>query len=61
VETFSGTRFGACINGPWDMIAFDLGDVAELFVTDVLNGSIAAKGNVIKRGTVLRIVLGVPE
>ncbi|MBZ5613727.1 MAG: hypothetical protein LAO23_06935 [Acidobacteriia bacterium] len=61
VETFSGTRFGARINGPWDMTALDHGDFAELFVTNVLNGTVAANGNVVKRGTVLRIVLAVPE
>ena len=61
VETFSGTRFGARINGPWDMTALDLGDFAELFVTNVLNGTVAANGNVVNRGTVVRIVLAVPE
>jgi hypothetical protein len=61
VETFSGTRFGGRINGPWDMTALDHGDFAELFVTNVLNGTVAANGNVVKRGTVLRIVLAVPE
>ena len=61
VETFSGTRFGARINGPWDMTALDLGNLAELFVTNVLNGTVAANGNVVKRGTVVRIVLAVPE
>jgi hypothetical protein len=61
VETFSGTKFGARINGPWDMTALDLGDFAELFVTNVLNGTVAAKGSVVKRGTVVRIVLVVPE
>jgi len=61
VETFSRTRFGARINGPWDMTALDLGDFAELFVTNVLNGTIAASGNVVNRGTVVRIVLAVPE
>jgi len=61
VETFSGTKFGARINGPWDMTALDLGNLAELFVTNVLNGTVAANGNVVKRGTVVRIVLAVPE
>ena len=61
VETFSGTRFGARINGPWDMTALDFGDVAELFVANVLNGTVAANGSVVKRGTVVRIVLAVPE
>src|SRR5260370_1163047 len=33
-ETFSGDG----INGPWDMTSLDLGCIAELFVTNVLNG-----------------------
>jgi hypothetical protein len=61
VETFSGNRFGARINGPWDMTALDLGDFAELFVTNVLNGTVAANGGVVNRGTVVRIVLAVPD
>ncbi len=61
VETFSGTKFGARINGPWDMIALDLGNLAELFVTNVLNGTVAANGNVVKQGNVMRIVLTVPH
>jgi len=61
VETFSGTRFGVRINGPWDMTALDLGDVAELFVTNVLNGTVAANGNVVMKGTVVRILLSLPE
>jgi hypothetical protein len=60
VETFSGTKFNANINGPWDMTALDLGNVAELFVTNVLNGTVAANGSVVKRGTVVRIILSVP-
>jgi hypothetical protein len=61
VETFSGTRFGVRINGPWDMTALDLGDFAELFVANVLNGTVAANGNVVTKGTVVRILLSVPE
>jgi hypothetical protein len=55
-ETFSGAR----INGPWDMTAFDAGNQAALFVTNVLNGTVAANGNVVNRGTVLRLDLTVP-
>jgi hypothetical protein len=51
VETFSGRH----INGPWDMAAFDDGDRAALFVTNVLNGTVAAKGKIVHKGTVLRI------
>ena len=61
VETFSGTHFGVRINGPWDMTALDLGGLAELFVSNVLNGTVAGNGKVVKRGTVIRIVLSVPK
>ncbi len=61
VETFSGSRQGAAINGPWDMTAFDGGEFAELFVSNVLNGTVAANGNVVNRGTVVRIVLLLDE
>ena len=54
-ETFSG----ALINGPWDMTAFDGGDYAKLFVTNVLNGTVAAGGAVVHRGTVTRLDLRV--
>ncbi len=57
VETF----FGSLINGPWDMTAFDGGDEASLFVTNVLNGTLAAKGSVVNQGTVLRIDLAVSQ
>jgi hypothetical protein len=55
VETLSNSM----INGPWDMTARDDGDDAELFVTNVLNGTVAAGGNVVNTATVLRIVLDV--
>jgi hypothetical protein len=61
VETFSGTLFDVRINGPWDMTALDLGSVAELFVSNVLNDTVAAKGKVVNRATVVRIVLAVPD
>jgi hypothetical protein len=57
VETLSGSRQGAAINGPWDMTAFDGGEFAVLFVSNVLNGTVAANGNVVNGGTVIRIVL----
>ena len=57
VETFTGSN----INGPWDMTAFDGGNWAALFVTNVLNGTVAANGKVVNRGTVLRINLNVPQ
>jgi hypothetical protein len=61
VETFSGTRDGASINGPWDMTALDLGGVAELFVTNVLNGTVAGNGSVVNHGTVIRIAITSPD
>jgi hypothetical protein len=57
VETF----YGSLINGPWDMTALDAGNTAELFVTNVLNGTIAANGKVVHGGTVVRLVLSVSQ
>lgn len=57
VETFSGVP----INGPWDMTAFDLGETASLFVTNVLNGTVAGGGQVVNRATVVRLNLEVPR
>lgn len=63
VETF----YGSLINGPWDMTAVESDEEALLFVTNVLNGTLAASpnpavpGNVVNEGTVLRINLGVSE
>ncbi len=45
------------IDGPWDTTAVDQGDVATLFVTNVLNGTVAAGGQVVDGGTVVRITL----
>ena len=56
VSTISGNG----INGPWDMTAMDMGTSAWLFVTNVLNGTVAASGNVVSHGTVLRIGLSIP-
>jgi hypothetical protein len=53
VETFSGSL----INGPWDMTAADGGSRASLFVTNVLNGTVAANGQIVNGGTVLRLNL----
>jgi len=52
-ETFSGNG----IDGPWDMAAATFGPIAELFVSNVLHGTKAANGNVVNRGTILRLVL----
>ncbi len=56
VETISGVP----INGPWDMTAVDRGNSATLFVTNVLNGTVRAKGKVTDGGTVVRIGLSIP-
>jgi hypothetical protein len=53
VETISGSP----INGPWDMAAFDGGASVKLFVTNVLNGVVAANGTVVNSATVVRIDL----
>jgi hypothetical protein len=55
-ETFRGGG----INGPWDMTSLDLGHQAVLFVTNVLNGTVRAKGHVVFGGTVLRLVIKIP-
>ena len=52
-ETFSGHG----INGPWDMTSLRAGRFAELFVTNVLKGTVAANGGVVNHGTVLRLTL----
>jgi hypothetical protein len=53
VETWSGHG----INGPWDMTATEKGPSGSLFVTNVLNGTVAAKGSVARQGTVVRLDL----
>jgi hypothetical protein len=53
VETISGGP----INGPWDMTALDHRGNADLFVSNVLNGTVAANGNTVDGGTVVRIDL----
>ena len=55
------TFYGSLINGPWDLTAFDQGSKATLFVTNVLNGTVAAGGSVVNEGTVVRMVLSVPS
>jgi len=57
VETFSDPR----INGPWDMTSIDSEDGAHLFVTNVLNGTVAASPAVVNQGTVLRIDLAASQ
>jgi sugar lactone lactonase YvrE len=51
------TIAGGDVNGPWDMTAVDRGSQAVLFVTNVLNGTVAAHGKNVNGGTVARITL----
>jgi hypothetical protein len=53
VETITGNH----LNGPWDMTAVDDGSLVTLFVTNVLNGTVAADGNPVDGGTVVRLLL----
>ena len=57
VETFHGHG----INGPWDMTAVGGRLTSALFVANVLNGTVAANGKVVRRGTVLRLTVTTPE
>lgn len=52
-ETFSGRS----INGPWDLTALTQENLATLFVTNVLNGTVAGGPGVVNRGTVVRMRL----
>ena len=51
------TISGGPIAGPWDMTAVDQGSKATLFVTNVLNGTVAASPKTVLLGTVVRIGL----
>jgi hypothetical protein len=53
----TGAITGPVINGPWDMTAVNAGNRSTLFVTNVLNGTVAARGHVVKEGTVVRLDL----
>ena len=53
VDTFTGLE----INGPWDMTSIDQGGKSLLFVTNVLNGTVAAGGKVVNKGTVVRLTM----
>jgi len=48
---------GAYINGPWDMASYDGGAFGVLFITNVLNGTVAGNGAVVHQGDVVRLVL----
>ena len=51
------TIAGHGINGPWDATALDLGEVAELFVSNVLPGIVHGTPATTTRGDVVRLVL----
>ena len=51
VETWSGPD----INGPWDLTAQSFGDLTQLFVTNVLNGTVTAAPGPTNQGTVVRL------
>lgn len=55
VETIAGTP----INGPWDLTSSNLffGAVSVLYVSNVLNGTVAAEPETVDGGTIVRIVL----
>ncbi len=55
------TIYGSLINGPWDMSSLDGDHQAALFVSNVLNGTVAAGGAVVNQGTVVRVNLAVSE
>ncbi len=57
VQTISGPP----IDGPWDMTSVDQGDGATLFVTNALNGTVAAGETPTDGGTVVRIRLHVGD
>jgi SMP-30/Gluconolactonase/LRE-like region len=62
----SETIYGTLINGPWDMAVLDRsgpagGGTASLFVTNVLNGTVAAGGSVVNQGTVVRVDLALSK
>lgn len=57
VETISG----APINGPWDMTAGEDEDSTQIYVSNVLNGTVAGNGSEVDQGTVVRINLKVPD
>lgn len=53
VETIAGPP----IDGPWDMTSASFGPVTALFVTNVLNGTVAGGESVTDQGTVVRLGL----
>ncbi len=56
VETWSGGN----INGPWDLAAVSGFGGAELFVTNVLNGTVTHSPATVNQGTVVRLDIKLP-
>lgn len=48
---------GGPISGPWDMTSLSIGPLTELFVTNVLNHTVASSPNTVNDGTVVRLLL----
>ena len=57
VETWAGNQ----INGPWDLALVPSGNTDELFVTNVLNKTVAAAGQPVNGGTVVRLDVTTPN
>src|SRR5580704_3915706 len=53
VETWSGTL----INGPWDLTSVSGFGFSEIFVSNVLNGTVANSPSTVDRGTVVRLLV----
>lgn len=53
IETIRGKN----VNGPWDLASYDGGGFGVLIFTNVLNGTVGAKGKVVHSGDVVRMVL----
>jgi hypothetical protein len=53
VETWSGNN----INGPWDLTSISGNDWSEIFVSNVLNGTVADSPSTVDGGTVVRLLV----
>ncbi len=57
VETWASSQL---IDGPWDLSSSKVGNIDEIFVTNVLNGTVAANGQPVNGGTVVRLDVTLP-
>jgi hypothetical protein len=57
--TPSFTVSGGLVNGPWDLTVVRDGPQDQVFVTNVLNGTVAAGGATVAGGTVVRLTVDV--